>query len=232
MSITSDLIRVGLSNADSTPVNFSLLVPNAKQRDLGPRAEYYDTNASPRVWWMVSAAFTGFEQRSSAGSGAAFQLIPYDAVNNLPHLTTSTQSAAGNNFIVTNPGITVLGTPIDGITSVRQNDELIFQTALGVYVRYTDPYATPLLVTTPITVNNAYADLVLKNKTGSSIAVTVNNGLDPGFNCSFIGPFTFVGTATLDDERTAQGIANPMCFVVNDEPTNAGQDHYRLDGAK
>ena len=68
MSVSTNLVRIGIATSDGSPVNFATLVPNNKQRDLGPAAEYYDINASPRQFWMVSKDFSGFEQ-----TGGIFQ---------------------------------------------------------------------------------------------------------------------------------------------------------------
>lgn len=61
MSISEVLIRVGIANADGSPVNFATLVPNANQLALGLRAEFYDTNAGARVFYIINSTETGFD---------------------------------------------------------------------------------------------------------------------------------------------------------------------------
>lgn len=173
----------------------------------------------------IPNAITSKAGAVALGGGGSLSLIPYDAANNVPPIFSATQPVAGTNFIVTNPGITLLPTPIDGITAVRQNDQLIYLAALNQTQRYTDPYAAPLAVAGPITLNNAHADLVLTFATTQ--VVTVNTGLDPGFNCTFVGPYTVAGTAPPVDKRVSVGSADVMSFMVN-----VGTDSYRLEGSK
>jgi hypothetical protein len=154
-SIVTELIRVGFANSDASPVNFSALVPNNKQRDLGPRAEYYDVNASPRVWWMVNSTFTAFEQRSGTGGGGASTyaaLTDKTTVDlttiNTPLATklaqllaaptawaasagggtptlTSGTAVLGTSFKNTTAGTTNLSPAIDGIAQVAFGDILL-----------------------------------------------------------------------------------------------------------
>lgn len=89
MTIITDLILVGISNADASPVIFSTLTPNRKQIDIGPRASYFDANATPRVFWMVNKAGTAFEQ--DTGGGAQGPQGPTGATG-----ATGPQGATGN----------------------------------------------------------------------------------------------------------------------------------------
>lgn len=55
---------------------------------------------------------------------------------------------------------------------------------------------------------------------------TVNTGLPGGFGCTFSGPVSFAGTATVTDKRTS-GDADPTCSLVQVAP-NA----YKAMGTK
>jgi len=79
--LTSDnLLRIAVANADGSPVNFAGLTPNANQLALGPRAEFYDPNASPRVIYRVNKAGTGFETAAGGGGITALsQASDYNA---------------------------------------------------------------------------------------------------------------------------------------------------------
>ena len=69
MSISSPVVKIGLSNSDGSPVDFTTLMPNLSQKALALGAEYFDVNASPRVFYVINKLFTGFDPLAQGGGG-------------------------------------------------------------------------------------------------------------------------------------------------------------------
>lgn len=60
----------------------------------------------------------------------------------------------------------------------------------------------------------------------TSQTATVNTGLPTDFGCTFSGPVSFAGTATVTDKRSA-GDADPTCSLVQ-----TGANAYKAIGTK
>jgi hypothetical protein len=124
-SISSELLRIGLANIDGSAVNFSTLTPNQAQKNLGPRAEYFDANASTRVIWMVSTDGNSFVQISSSDSSgtstpAQLTSATYDGVTG--KLTAYTKNS--NNYTVTYPSSTSVVIAGGGVTQTITYDSV------------------------------------------------------------------------------------------------------------
>lgn len=172
MSITTNLVRIGLANSDGSAVNFSALTPGKKQIELGPAADYYDVNATPRVFWGVNNAGTAFESRGSGtggGSVAKVNNVSPDGGGNVtltpgnvgaipiptawaasssggsPALTSGT-AVRGTAYRNTTTGYTALSPAVDGITGVQYGDALICFAA-GTYTLVPASYIAGIFAT-------------------------------------------------------------------------------------
>lgn len=131
---------------------------------------------------------------------------------------------APSSYSISNAGVTVLGTPIDGIASVRYGDLIQWNPTSTTWVRYAGE-TLQLAVSSSLTLVDAHDGCTL-NLTGTP-TLTLNTGRKNNFGVILIGAHSWAGTAVPTDGRQSNGNASaPSCLI------NTGTDTYTEFGGK
>jgi len=175
------------------------------------------------------ASLTGVPSDNSSLNTALLSKIgtptSWVASTNTPTITSSVAPSNGvTAYIVTDASVVSLGTAIDGITSVRPGDQLVWSTSLSKWLRYA---GTPITVQVsgPLTLTDAYNDCLLV--CSSSPTITLNTGLMSGFGCQLKNNWTPAGTATFTDDQRITGNSNGPSTIIQ-----TSTDTYSLIGSK
>lgn len=178
------------------------------------------------VWGGITGTLSAQTDLQTVLTGKLGAPVSYNAATNTPSIASGVAPTGSTSYVVTNAGITTLGTAIDGITSVRLNDQIQWVASISQWVRYAGPPPAPIAVSAALTLVDAYDDVSLV--CSSTPTITVNTGLIANFSVPIRGAVTFAGTATITDKRVSAG-AGPDVWAVL---LNTGTNTYDFAGDK
>ncbi len=171
-------------------------------------------------------------------SSGSFSIGTYNASTQLTGdgvpLVSGTAPAAGKPtvYVVTTPGITVLTTPVDSTTAVRQNDQFQWVAATSTWARAAGPLIDPITINANTTLLDPHDDILLIM--GGAYTLTLNDGRQQGFSLPILGnPAGFAGTAVVNDIRVSCGrAASTLTATLIKTGNNGTHDTYNFTGDK